>query len=113
MLFSIRLALLERNYSLKFAATNGHGIVLLLFWSLAFLNENLVMLVMKNRDWCFYILYDVVKLVWLIMRYTCAFSMLVLGLMAPGIGPDQGYTKLDDGKPVRIVETILNVLKFY
>lgn len=109
MLFSIRLVVMERHYSLEIAATNGHGVVLLIFWVLVFINENVSMLAVKNREWCFYTLSDVIQLLWLVMRYVGSFSIVVLGVMAPGITSDQvkDYEKLDDEESVRVFENVV------
>lgn len=90
---------MERFHSLALSTRRGHGTVLLIFWALAFINENISMLSVKNREWCFYALSDVVELLLLATRYVCSFSIFVLGLQAPGIAPNQ-YKELDDDEKI-------------
>ncbi|KAJ6633177.1 ATP-binding cassette sub-family B member 6 [Pseudolycoriella hygida] len=105
MMFSIRLTLMERHNLLEIGLTNGHGVVLLIFWALTFINDNVSMLALKNREWCFYNLRDVVQLALPTVRYICSLSLVILGLMAPGIpsNPDRGYQKLSDLEPEKPV----------
>lgn len=50
---SLRIIFLERNYLLPTVPTRGHGVVLLIFWTLVFVSENLAFLNLRNEDWWF------------------------------------------------------------
>ena len=50
-LFSLLLVRAERMLELPSTPTQGHGIVLLIFWTLAFIGENVRLLNVQNRDW--------------------------------------------------------------
>ena len=50
---SVRLVYLERNEQLPSVPARGHGVVLLVFWTLVFVGENLAFLNLRNEDWWF------------------------------------------------------------
>lgn len=77
----------ERYYLLPSVPTRGHGLVLLLFWTLAFIGENLTFVNMKQDDWWFKFtsLKDRVEMSLFVMRYISYLLIFVLGLKAPGI----------------------------
>ena len=50
---SMRLVILERYYQLPTPPSNGHGLVLLVFWTLAFVGENLTFINLRNETWWF------------------------------------------------------------
>lgn len=67
--------------------TRGHGLVLLLFWTLAFIGENLTFVNLKQDDWWFNFttLKDKVEMSLFVARYISCLFIFVLGLKAPGI----------------------------
>lgn len=86
-LFSIYLVQKERYYLLPSVPTRGHGLVLLLFWTLAFIGENLAFVNLKQDDWWFNFttLKDKVEMSLFVARYISCLFIFVLGLKAPGI----------------------------
>ena len=54
-MFSLRLIVLERKYALPSIPTRGHGLVLLVFWCLAFVQENLAFISWWSRSWWWYL----------------------------------------------------------
>lgn len=48
---SLKVLSLERNRALPTIPTRGHGLVLLMFWSLAFLKENLAFVSWWSHQW--------------------------------------------------------------
>jgi hypothetical protein len=50
-LFSIRIIVLERHEVLPSIPTRGHGMVLLVFWSLSFAHESLAFISWKSPHW--------------------------------------------------------------
>lgn len=51
--FSIVLIMKERHYLLPSVPTRGHGIGLLIFWTLIFITENLAFINLKHEEWWF------------------------------------------------------------
>ena len=51
---SLRLLSLERKQLLPTIPTRGHGLVLLVFWALAFLRENLAFISWWSHNWWWY-----------------------------------------------------------
>lgn len=52
-LYSIVLVVVERKYMLPSVPTRGHGLVLLIYWTLLFITENLAFLNLKKEEWWF------------------------------------------------------------
>ena len=52
---SLRLLALERKRMLPSIPTRGHGLVLLIFWTLAFLRENLAFISWWSHSWWWYL----------------------------------------------------------
>ena len=50
-LVSVRLIFLERNNALPSIPTRGHGLLLLLFWALALVRENIAFVSWWGSDW--------------------------------------------------------------
>lgn len=50
---SVAIILYERHYMLPSTPTKGHGLVLLGFWTLVFITENLAFLNLRATDWWF------------------------------------------------------------
>ncbi|XP_063853359.1 ATP-binding cassette sub-family B member 6-like [Scylla paramamosain] len=90
---SVRLVYLERNEQLPSAPTRGHGFVLLVFWTLVFVGENLAFLNLKNEDWWFDLssVTDRLEFALFIIRYISACLLFILGLKAPGISTMRDY----------------------
>lgn len=91
--FALYVLLLERQKALPSVPTRGHGLVLLVFWTLVFVNENLTFLNMKNESWFFKLnsLSDKLNFSMFVVRYFSAMCMFVIGLRAPGIPSPQDY----------------------
>ncbi|KAM4626385.1 ATP-binding cassette sub-family B member 6 [Discoglossus pictus] len=85
--FSIWLLHLERTRALERERSRGHGVVLLLFWALAFAAENLAFISWKSPHWWWTSVDGTQQKVqfglW-ILRYICTFFLFVLGILAPG-----------------------------
>ncbi|KAG7163686.1 ATP-binding cassette sub-family B member 6-like 2 [Homarus americanus] len=90
---SLRIVFLERNYLLPTVPTRGHGVVLLVFWTLVFVSENLAFLNLRNEDWWFDLstITDKLEFVLFILRYVCGCFLFILGLKAPGISTLRDY----------------------
>ncbi|XP_055303857.1 ATP-binding cassette sub-family B member 6 [Sitodiplosis mosellana] len=91
-LFSIWLVLKERFYLLPSVPTRGHGLVLLIFWTLVFVNENISVMNLKKEQWWIYVfatIRDKVEMSMFVTRYVCSLLIFVLGLKAPGIASNR------------------------
>lgn len=87
-MFSMCLVLKERYYQLPSVPARGHGLVLLIFWSLVFINENFSIMNLEKEDWwnhVFASVRDKVEMSLFVSRYVCCLMIFVLGLKAPGI----------------------------
>lgn len=100
MLYSIMLIQKERHYMLPSVPTSGHGVVLLIFWALNFINENVSIMNLKREHWWFNILTirDKTEMSLFVMRYISCLLIFVLGLKAPGISPpyEEDYIHLEN-----------------
>ncbi|XP_017103824.2 ATP-binding cassette sub-family B member 6 [Drosophila bipectinata] len=97
--FSICLILKERFYQLPSVPTRGHGLILLLFWTLAFINESLAFINLRHEDWWFHLKSnkDAIEMGLFVTRFFCSLLIFVLGLKAPGImAPYNPHQRLDD-----------------
>ncbi|KAL7633804.1 UNVERIFIED_CONTAM: hypothetical protein RMT77_015760 [Armadillidium vulgare] len=65
----------------------GHSYVLVFFWSMAFLTENLAIVNFSSPNWWFRIssVSDVIELTLYILRYVSMAFLFIIGLLAPGI----------------------------
>lgn len=90
---SVRLVYLERNEQLPSVPARGHGVVLLVFWTLVFVAENLAFLNLRNADWWFHLttITDRLEFSLFIIRYTATCLLFILGLKAPGISTMRDY----------------------
>lgn len=52
-MFIFGLLYKERHYQLPSTPSRGHGLVLLTFWTLSFVNENLSFINMRDNEWWF------------------------------------------------------------
>jgi hypothetical protein len=84
---SLHLVYLERNALLPSIPARGHGLILLIFWTLAFVSQNLAFLNMKNEDWWFDLetTADIVEFSLFIVRFASTCIAFLLGLKAPGL----------------------------
>lgn len=90
---SLRIVFLERNYLLPTVPTRGHGVVLLVFWTLVFVSENLAFVNLRNEDWWFDLttITDKMEFVLFILRYVGGCLLFILGLKSPGISTLRDY----------------------
>lgn len=84
---SAYLVILERRYLLPSVPPRGHGFVLLIFWALIFVSENLSFVNLKKDGWWWHLknLEDRLEMALFVGRYVSCMAMFVLGLKAPGI----------------------------
>ncbi|BES91756.1 ABC transporter transmembrane region [Nesidiocoris tenuis] len=91
--YSVILLVLERNYRLPSVPTRGHGLVLLLFWTLMFVFVNLLFVNYHRDDWWNRLdsWKDQVQLAMFVTRYVLSLTIFALGLKAPGIPSSRDY----------------------
>lgn len=96
--FSVIVLRVERKYLLPSIPTGRHGLVLLTFWSLVFISENLVFINIGQVRWWFNLksLSDQVEMAFFILRYISCLVIFLLGLKAPGIMQNSDYFNLND-----------------
>ncbi|CAG0897622.1 unnamed protein product [Darwinula stevensoni] len=92
---SLYLLLIERRKMLPTIPTKGHGVVVLIFWSLAFIKENLSFININSLEWWFYLdtVTQKIEFALFVLRYIGSCGLFVLGLMAPGVS---SYPVADD-----------------
>lgn len=92
---TLKILSLERRNILPTIKTKGHGLVLLIFWAMAFLRENLAFISWWNHSWWWYSERntDHAELVLWIIRYSCTCLLFVLGIIGPGL-PKYEYRTL-------------------
>lgn len=100
-LFSIWLVLKERFYMFPSVPTRGHGLVLLVFWTMVFINENISIMNLKKEQWWIHVfatVRDQLEMSMFVTRYVCSLLIFVLGLKAPGISSnrDDDYIHLEN-----------------
>ncbi|XP_001605354.2 ATP-binding cassette sub-family B member 6, mitochondrial [Nasonia vitripennis] len=99
--YSVYVLSVERHKLLPSVPTRGHGIVLLGFWTLAFVAENLVFINLSKLEWWFKLdsLSDKIEMVLFTLRYCSSLVIFVLGLRAPGIvaNTPSNYHSFEDG----------------
>lgn len=85
--YSILLLVKERYYLLPSIPTRGHGIVLLLFWTLLFIAQNVAFVNLNYEKAWFHLttIKDKVEFTLFVLRYTATLFIFVIGLRAPGI----------------------------
>ena len=90
---SCLLTSLERYRQLPISPRHGHGPVLLVFWTLAFMQVNFRLIVLTKEPW-----YDSITdgshgagLGLYVTRYLLTCAVFVLGLRAPGLTPAHQY----------------------
>ncbi|XP_028139808.2 ATP-binding cassette sub-family B member 6 [Diabrotica virgifera virgifera] len=94
--FSLWVLKVELYNILPSVQTRGHGIVLLLFWTLAFISENLAFINLTQENWWFKLkdLTDQLEMALFILRYIACLLIFFLGLKAPGIVNEVDYYML-------------------
>uniref|UniRef100_A0A2M4A9K2 ATP-binding cassette sub-family B member 6 n=1 Tax=Anopheles triannulatus TaxID=58253 RepID=A0A2M4A9K2_9DIPT len=85
--FSIVLLVQERHYQLPTSRTAGHGVVLLLFWTMLFITQNIAFINLNYGDGWFRLetLRDRVEFGLFVVRYLVTMMLFVIGLKAPAI----------------------------
>ncbi|KAL6261955.1 hypothetical protein P5V15_007039 [Pogonomyrmex californicus] len=98
--YSIYILKVERHKLLPSVLPHGHGLVLLGFWTLAFVAENLVLINIGKLEWWFHLnsLTDQIEMALFVLRYASNLLIFALGLRAPGIANnfDSEYHTLHD-----------------
>ncbi|XP_044160371.1 ATP-binding cassette sub-family B member 6 [Bufo gargarizans] len=109
--FSIWLLHLERTRALERERSKGHGVVLLLFWALAFAAENLAFISWMSPHWWWTSMENVSQKVqfglWT-LRYVCTLFLFMLGFAAPG-RPHKPYVLLinEDERDIENTQPLL------
>ncbi|KAM0730260.1 ATP-binding cassette sub-family B member 6 [Formica fusca] len=102
--YSIYILKIERHKLLPSVPPHGHGLVLLGFWTLAFVAENLVFVNIGKLEWWFHLnsLTDQIEMALFVLRYVSNLLIFALGLRAPGIAGnfDSDYRTLNDGSTI-------------
>ncbi|XP_059052829.1 ATP-binding cassette sub-family B member 6 [Achroia grisella] len=95
---SAYLAILERRFLLPSVPPRGHGFVLLVFWALIFVSENLSFLNLNKEGWWWHLkdLQDRLEMSLFVGRYVSCMIIFVLGMKAPGIMHQFEYLESDD-----------------
>ncbi|KAL1123651.1 hypothetical protein AAG570_002727 [Ranatra chinensis] len=98
-IYSAVLVIIECNYLLPSVPSQGHGLVLLVFWTLVFIFENIMFFNLGRKDWWFHMssLTDKVQMALFVTRYVSCLLIFVLGLKAPGIVPVDDDSLLPPG----------------
>ncbi|KAF4533336.1 hypothetical protein B566_EDAN002733 [Ephemera danica] len=101
-LYSVVLVIVERKYMLPSVPTRGHGLVLLIYWTLLFITENLAFLNLRKEEWWFRLtdLTDKVEMGLFVTRYVTCLMIFLLGLKAPGLVSLRDY--FDGSSPLRM-----------
>ncbi|KAG7209714.1 hypothetical protein KM043_011349 [Ampulex compressa] len=99
--YSVYILRVERHQLLPSVPPHGHGLVLLGFWTLAFVAENLAFVNIGKLEWWFHLnsLTDQIEMALFVLRYVSNLVIFALGLRAPGIfgGSESDYHTLNDG----------------
>lgn len=95
---SLRLLCLERSRALPSIPTRGHGLVLLVFWTMAFIRENLAFVSWFSTAWWWHLRNKSEQIefsMWL-LRYLGTMCLFVLGFQAPGVPRADYYMLVRD-----------------
>ncbi|GAB1603488.1 ATP-binding cassette sub-family B member 6, mitochondrial-like [Argonauta hians] len=98
---AMKLVLLERHRALPSIPTRSHGLVLLVFWTLAFARENVAFISWQSTEWWWHLKNASQQMefsLWLI-RYCLTMTLFLLGFCAPGV-PRGVYHHDDEQIPV-------------
>lgn len=95
---SAYLAVLERRFLLPSVPPRGHGFVLLVFWAMIFVSENLSFLNINKEGWWWHLkdLQDRLEMSLFVGRYVSCMLMFILGMKAPGIMHQFEYLDNED-----------------
>lgn len=99
--YSVYILRIERHKLLPSVPPRDHGLVLLGFWTLAFIAENLVFINIGKLEWWFHLntQTDQVEMALFVLRYVSNLMIFALGLKAPGITSSQPeYHSFGDGQ---------------
>ncbi|EZA48612.1 ATP-binding cassette sub-family B member 6, mitochondrial [Ooceraea biroi] len=103
--YSVYILKVERHKLLPSVPPHGHGLVLLGFWTLAFVGENIVFINIGKLEWWFHLnsLTDQIEMALFVLRYVSNLLIFALGLRAPGIAGrfDSDYRSLNDGSSMQ------------
>ncbi|XP_035688914.1 ATP-binding cassette sub-family B member 6, mitochondrial-like [Branchiostoma floridae] len=102
----------ERKREILMRSSRGHGAVLLLFWALAFLLENLALVSWNSEQWWWEIrtVDQKVEFGTWVVRYSCTLLLFLLGLCAPG-RPHKPYMNIiNEDRDVEQAEPLLDEL---
>ncbi|XP_012278469.1 ATP-binding cassette sub-family B member 6, mitochondrial [Orussus abietinus] len=103
--YSVHILRVERHKQLPSVPTRGHGLVLLGFWTLAFVSDNLVFINIKKFEWWFQLdsTTDRVEMALFVLRYVSGLMIFALGLRAPGVigSSDNEYHTFNDTAETR------------
>ncbi|CAH1113985.1 unnamed protein product [Psylliodes chrysocephalus] len=96
--YSLWIIKVERHYLLPSVPTRGHGIVLIIFWTLTLISENLAFLNLEQKKWWFKLrnLTDELEMALFVLRYVTCLTIFMVGLKAPGIMQNVDYFSLND-----------------
>ncbi|KOC69417.1 ATP-binding cassette sub-family B member 6, mitochondrial [Habropoda laboriosa] len=110
--YSAYIIKVERHKLLPSVPPQGHGMVLLGFWTMALIAENLAFVNIANFEWWFHLntLTDQIEMALFILRYVSNLSIFALGLKAPGItgNTDSEYHTLNSGPRPRYYQDRLD-----
>lgn len=114
--YAICIIVKERYFLLPSMPTRGHGLVLLVFWTLVFIVENLSFINMRHEDWWFNLNSnkDKIEMSIFALRYASCLFIFVLGLKAPGIVEE--YTNLtndENSVSLSLRITLFNLVLYY
>lgn len=98
--YSVHILRIERHKRLPSVPPHGHGLVLLGFWTLAFIGENFPFMNIGKSEWWFYLNTpsDQIEMALFVLRYLSNLMIFALGLRAPGIidNSEQNYSSLNE-----------------
>ncbi|XP_034936655.1 ATP-binding cassette sub-family B member 6, mitochondrial [Chelonus insularis] len=98
--YSVHILRVERHKLLPSVPPRGHGIVLLGFWTIAFVGENAAFFNIRKDDWWFDLNTpsDQIEMSLFVLRYITNLMIFALGLRAPGINgnSEPNYRTLND-----------------
>ncbi|XP_026671696.1 ATP-binding cassette sub-family B member 6, mitochondrial [Ceratina calcarata] len=99
--YSVYILRVERHKLLPSVPPRGHGLILLGFWTLAFMADNLAFINIGKLEWWFHLntVTDQIEMALFVLRYVSNLVIFALGLKAPGITyyPAPEYRTLPDG----------------
>ena len=109
---SLHLIHLERTALLPSIPSRGHGLILLIFWTLAFVTQNLAFLNLRNEEWWFDLetTADLVEFSLFVVRFACTCAAFLLGLKAPGLYTTERLYRDGLGSGVRLKLELFTVI---